>query len=133
LYAERVAPRCCAVVRELLLDNAGTPSSGSPPVDTFAFLHSLFWLCANLARRTPAILVIDDCHWIDGESLRWLRFPDGCLSQVLPAVTHPPCLRLPQPRSADRHGQPHPVAASALHFRTIMERSTEMSGEPIEW
>lgn len=91
---------CCPTMR-------WTSSSGSPPVDTCAFLHSLFWLFVNLAERTPVILAIDECHWIDGESLRWLRFLGGHLSQVSPAVSHPPCPRLPQPRSADRRGRLH--------------------------
>ena len=91
---------CCSTMR-------GASISGSPPVNTLAFLHSLFWLSVNLTERTPVILAIDECHWIDGESLRWLRFLGGHLSQVSPAVSHPPCPRLPQPRSADRHGRLH--------------------------
>jgi DNA-binding CsgD family transcriptional regulator len=50
----------------------GTPTPG--PVDTFSVQHGLFWLCANLAERTPLLLAIDDAHWCDRESLRWLDY-----------------------------------------------------------
>jgi DNA-binding CsgD family transcriptional regulator len=35
-------------------------------------LHGLFWMCANLAEQRPLALVIDDAHWADGPSLRFL-------------------------------------------------------------
>ncbi len=37
-----------------------------------ARLHGLFWLCANLAERHPLVLVVDDAHWADAPSLRFL-------------------------------------------------------------
>ena len=37
-----------------------------------ARLHGLFWLCANLAERRPLLLVVDDAHWADAPSLRFL-------------------------------------------------------------
>ena len=37
-----------------------------------ARLHGLFWLCANLAERQPLVLVVDDAHWADPPSLRFL-------------------------------------------------------------
>jgi DNA-binding CsgD family transcriptional regulator len=41
---------------------------------SFAVLHGLYWLCANLAARQPLCLVVDDAHWSDGPSLRFLAF-----------------------------------------------------------
>lgn len=38
----------------------------------FATLHGLYWLVVNLAERTPLVLVIDDAHWCDEPSLRFL-------------------------------------------------------------
>jgi DNA-binding SARP family transcriptional activator/DNA-binding CsgD family transcriptional regulator len=37
-------------------------------------LHGLYWLVANLAERSPLLLVIDDVHWADGPSLRFLLY-----------------------------------------------------------
>ncbi len=50
----------------------GPPSSGVDP--SFAILHGLYWLCANLARVGPLCLVVDDAHWADAPSLRYLAF-----------------------------------------------------------
>jgi DNA-binding CsgD family transcriptional regulator len=49
----------------------------APPVapdPSFAVLHGLYWLCANLAAERPLTLVVDDAHWADGASLRFLAF-----------------------------------------------------------
>src|SRR5213083_3065445 len=40
----------------------------------FATLHGLFWLTSNLAARRPLVLAIDDLHWADKPSLRWLAY-----------------------------------------------------------
>jgi DNA-binding CsgD family transcriptional regulator len=37
-----------------------------------ARLHGLFWLLANLAEERPALIVVDDAHWGDAPSLRFL-------------------------------------------------------------
>ena len=49
-----------------------TPSSGVDP--SFAIVHGLYWLCANLAAAGPLCLVVDDAHWADAASLRYLAF-----------------------------------------------------------
>src|SRR6476659_5856005 len=48
------------------------PASGVDP--SFAILHGLYWLCANLAAAGPLCLVVDDAHWADAPSLRYLAF-----------------------------------------------------------
>jgi DNA-binding NarL/FixJ family response regulator len=35
-------------------------------------VHGLVWLACNLAERAPALLIVDDVHWADAASLRWL-------------------------------------------------------------
>ncbi|HEV2058223.1 MAG TPA: ATP-binding protein [Solirubrobacteraceae bacterium] len=42
-----------------------------PPVGV---LHGLYWLTANLAGRAPVLLVVDDAHWADEPSLRFLAY-----------------------------------------------------------
>lgn len=41
---------------------------------SFATLHGLFWLTANLCARKPLLLVVDDLHWADVPSLRFLTY-----------------------------------------------------------
>ena len=35
-------------------------------------LHGLYWLVANLVVERPLMIVIDDLHWVDLPSQRWL-------------------------------------------------------------
>src|SRR3954449_8771542 len=41
---------------------------------SWAHFHALYWLAANLAEQAPVALVVDDLHWADASSLRFLRF-----------------------------------------------------------
>src|SRR5262249_10408755 len=41
---------------------------------SFAILHGLYWLAANVALQRPTLLAIDDLHWADTPSLRWLLY-----------------------------------------------------------
>ena len=63
----------------------------------------LEWLAANLAEQTPTVLVVDDVHWADAPSLRWLAQLacrlDGLRLGVLCAV-----------RSGEPAGQPDLLA-----------------------
>jgi len=54
------------------LATEGPPASGVDP--SFAILHGLYWLCANLAAAGPLCVVVDDAHWTDAPSLRYLAF-----------------------------------------------------------
>jgi len=48
-------------------DDAASPGS-------FGMLHGLFWLTANLAADGPLCLAIDDLHWCDPASLRFIAY-----------------------------------------------------------
>jgi DNA-binding CsgD family transcriptional regulator len=65
-----------------------TPAAGEDA--GFAMLHGLYWLAVNLAERQPLALVVDDLHWGDGPSLRWLTYLlrriDGLAVLVLVSV-----------------------------------------------
>jgi DNA-binding NarL/FixJ family response regulator len=41
---------------------------------SFAALHGLYWLTLNLAGERPLLLAIDDLHWCDRPSLRFLAY-----------------------------------------------------------
>jgi DNA-binding CsgD family transcriptional regulator len=63
---------------------AGAAGLAAPLVDptapageadlSFGALHGLFWLTANLAERGPLLLALDDLHWCDAPSLRFLLY-----------------------------------------------------------
>ncbi len=42
------------------------------PEARFAVEHGLYWHCSDLAETTPVVLVVDDAHWADLPSLRFL-------------------------------------------------------------
>jgi DNA-binding CsgD family transcriptional regulator len=53
---------------------------------SFAILHGLYWLCANLGRRSPLLLCVDDVHWADQASLRFLHYLGRRLEELPVAV-----------------------------------------------
>jgi DNA-binding CsgD family transcriptional regulator/tetratricopeptide (TPR) repeat protein len=80
-----------------LLELPGAPPADAPPsagVDpSFAILHGLYWLCANLAAVGPLCLVVDDAHSADAASLRYLAFLLTRLEELdaaLVVATRPP-------------------------------------------
>jgi DNA-binding CsgD family transcriptional regulator len=50
------------------------PSQDARAEGSFAILHGLYWLAANVAFHRPTLLAIDDLHWADTPSLRWLLY-----------------------------------------------------------
>ena len=58
-------------VRALLL---GEPVETAAFDTSFAVLHGLYWLTVNLADRGPLLIAVDDAHWADEPSLRWLAY-----------------------------------------------------------
>ncbi len=47
----------------------------SAPLDAaFAVAHGLYWAVANLADSGPVVLLVDDAHWADSPSLRFLGY-----------------------------------------------------------
>jgi DNA-binding CsgD family transcriptional regulator len=65
--AELLAGAARLAAPVLLVESAAT---GDPS----AALHGLYWLCANLAERRALALIVDDAHWADADSLRWLSY-----------------------------------------------------------
>src|SRR4051812_28629982 len=41
---------------------------------SFPVLHGLYWLTANLSESSPVLIVVDDLHWCDAPSLRFLAY-----------------------------------------------------------
>ena len=62
--AERAAPA-------VGLTDGATPTSAD---SSFAVMHGLYWLVSNLAGDRPLALFVDDLHWGDSPSLRFLLY-----------------------------------------------------------
>ena len=118
-----------AVAADVLgLDETGT---AGPATDPFAAVHGLYWLVANLAAQRPVLVAVDDIHWADPPTLRFLaylaaRVEDHALGLVLatrpftesgdPDLLHPltavPQTRLIQPRPLSGGGAARLVRAT---------------------
>ncbi len=60
------------------------PDTARAEVDaeSFGVLHGLYWLVAGLTAQRPHLLVVDDLHWADGASIRFLEFLTNRLDDV---------------------------------------------------
>ena len=48
----------------------------------FARFHGLHWLCARLAEARPLALLVDDAHWADEQSLRFLAYLEARIEEI---------------------------------------------------
>lgn len=67
--------------RERILSGAAAAARGvfgaledDAPDGSFAALNGLFWVALNVAGDRPAVLLVDDLHWCDRASLRFLAY-----------------------------------------------------------
>ena len=80
-----------------------TPGSSD---SAFAMLHGLYWLLNNVADDAPVALCVDDLHWADTESLRFLNF-------LAPRLDGLPVALLASARPGERDaGELHRLAAA---------------------
>lgn len=57
------------------LFSATPPAEGTGAGDeSFPVIHGLYWLLVNLAERAPLVVAVDDAHWVDRPSLRFLLY-----------------------------------------------------------
>jgi DNA-binding CsgD family transcriptional regulator len=61
------AARAAAPIFSGVADDGPAPADPGPRI-----LHGLWWLCANLAADGPLVLHVDDAHWADAPSLRFV-------------------------------------------------------------
>src|SRR5262245_51667548 len=61
------------------------PDDGEDSDVSFGVLYGLFWVTANIAADRPLLLVIDDLHWCDLASLRFVAYLERRL-EGLPVV-----------------------------------------------
>jgi DNA-binding CsgD family transcriptional regulator len=70
LFADAARPAAVVVGAE----GERIDSSGELADPSFAVLNALYWLTSNVAEAAPLLLAVDDAHWADAPSLRFLRF-----------------------------------------------------------
>jgi DNA-binding CsgD family transcriptional regulator len=104
--------------RELAAAFEGTTGS------SFATLHGLYWLAANLAADRPTLLAIDDLHWADAPSLRWLLY----LMHRLEGV---PLLVLATLRPPEQSRQGSLLTELVSDAETILLRLTALGRESV--
>ena len=51
-------------------------------VDLVAMEDALYWLVVNTCESNHLVIVVDDAHWADEQSLRWLRYLSARISTV---------------------------------------------------
>jgi DNA-binding NarL/FixJ family response regulator len=105
------------------------PDGGAPPGDadpSFGVLHGLYWLVAGLAAERPQLLVVDDLHWADGASVRFLEFLANRLDTV-------PALLLAARRPGAPRGAPlaTPIELSPLSTEATAAVVAEHNGAPV--
>ena len=117
---ERLLSGAARLAAPAVLDAPGEPSAA-----LFGVLHGLYWLAANLAERQPLLIAIDDAHWADEPSLRFIAHLLGrieSLPTALIVATRPvgPAVGEPGPLVellADQHHEllsPAPLGESAV-------------------
>ncbi|MEA2195182.1 MAG: hypothetical protein QOG42_1616, partial [Solirubrobacteraceae bacterium] len=98
---------------------------------SYPVMHGLFWLLSNLVEAGPVLIVVDDVHWADRASLRFVLYllqrldemavaiiaarrlgepgaPEDLLAQISTHV----CSRSIRPAPLSRHGARRMVAAA---------------------
>jgi DNA-binding CsgD family transcriptional regulator len=53
---------------------ADAPERSTISDDGFAVINGLYWLAVNLSSESPLVLIVDDLHWADLASLRFLLY-----------------------------------------------------------
>ncbi|MEZ5098264.1 MAG: AAA family ATPase [Thermoleophilia bacterium] len=72
-----VRDRCCtgaASRATSVFDLGAADDPGEAAEGSFAALHALYWLVVNLSAEAPLLLAVDDLHWCDRPSLRFLAY-----------------------------------------------------------
>lgn len=93
-----------AITEALLRGNAARA------VEEGAAFNALYWALAAMTADSPLLVVVDDVHWCDVPSLRWIGFVLRRLESLrlgMVLAARPPDLAAPQRAYAVLHEDPH--------------------------
>ena len=76
---ERAFAGAAGLARPLFED---VPDRAAADDRLFARFHGLHWLCARLAEQRPLALLVDDAHWADELSLRFLDYLEARIEEL---------------------------------------------------
>ena len=76
---ERAFAGAAGLARPLFED---VPDRAAADDRLFARFHGLHWLCARLAEQRPLALLVDDAHWADEHSLRFLAYLEARIEEI---------------------------------------------------
>src|SRR3954471_18658488 len=71
---DRLFSGAAAPARAVFESPSGPGEPDGPGDISFAALHALFWLAVNITADAPLLLAIDDLHWVDSPSLRFIAY-----------------------------------------------------------
>ncbi len=93
-----------AAARAAPVVGAGESHASAEFEDSYAVLHGLYWLTAGLSQRVPCVMVVDDLHWADAASLRFLAYLQRRLEshQIAVVVASRPAIESPDPVALER-------------------------------
>ena len=144
---EPVLGRMDAAEREQMLGGAAglaaplfDPGRAGPdagPDGSFATGHGLYWLLVNLSARRPVLVAVDDLHWVDPPTLRFLAYlqrrldglPVVLLCGLRPGEAHagdpPPAAVVDDPARVALRPRPLTGAAVARYVEMTLEHEPE--------
>ena len=76
---ERVFAGAAGLARPLFEE---VPDRAAADDRLFARFHGLHWLCARLADERPLAFLVDDAHWADEHSLRFLAYLEARIEEM---------------------------------------------------
>ncbi|MET8010351.1 AAA family ATPase [Streptomyces sp. NPDC005266] len=102
------------------------PADEEPPTAAAVYpvLHGLYWLAVNLVAQGPLVLVLDDVHWCDERSLRWIDF-------LLRRADHLPLLVVLAQRTEAEPAAPAALADITAGPRASVIRLTPLTGPDV--
>jgi DNA-binding CsgD family transcriptional regulator len=98
------------------LASAALRPGEQPGDDPFSVLHGLYWLTAAIAQRAPVLLAVDDLHWADQPSLRFV----GHLARRLDGLPVAVVLTVREPRSGTVHEKALTAGLAAEDGMTVL-------------